>query len=50
MSLQKNGKGYKKSHIVDASLNVFGLYAYDNILMIAHPINAFLNHGGNFSF
>ncbi|KAH9317060.1 hypothetical protein KI387_018829, partial [Taxus chinensis] len=43
-------KNLQATHTADASLNVFGLYAYDSILMIAHSINAFLNQGGNFSF
>jgi ionotropic glutamate receptor len=36
--------------MVNVSLNAFGLYAYDSILMIAHSINAFLNQGGKISF
>ncbi|XP_057850922.2 glutamate receptor 3.3 isoform X1 [Cryptomeria japonica] len=43
-------KRLQTTHMVHSSLNVFGLYAYDSILMIAHSINAFLNQGGNFSF
>ncbi|XP_057850920.2 glutamate receptor 3.3 isoform X2 [Cryptomeria japonica] len=43
-------KRLQTTHIADTSLNVFGLYAYDSILMIAHSINTFLNQGGNYSF
>eukprot|EP01018_Ginkgo_biloba_P012696 Gb_01114 [translate_table: standard] len=43
-------KSLQRARIVDASLNVFGLDAYDSILMIAYSIKTFLNQGGNFSF
>jgi len=38
------------ANMVNVSLNAFGLYAYDSILMIANSINAFLNQGGKISF
>ena len=36
--------------MVNVSLNAFGLYSYDSILMIAHSLNAYLNQGGKVSF
>jgi ionotropic glutamate receptor len=32
------------------SLNVYGLYAYDTVWLLAHALDAFLNQGGNISF
>ncbi|KAH9627098.1 hypothetical protein KSS87_006746 [Heliosperma pusillum] len=31
-------------------LNVYGLYAYDTVWLIAHALTTFLNHGNNISF
>ncbi|KAL2652764.1 hypothetical protein R1flu_020892 [Riccia fluitans] len=33
-----------------AVMNLYGLYAYDAVWMLAHAMNTFLNKGGNFSF
>ncbi|KAG6549143.1 hypothetical protein Mapa_009369 [Marchantia paleacea] len=33
-----------------AVMNLYGLYAYDAVWMVAHAIENFVNQGGNFSF
>ena len=38
--LTKRWKNLQIAKMVNASLNAFGLYSYDNILMIAHSLNA----------
>ena len=43
-------KKLQTDNMVNASLNAFGLYAYDSILMIAHSLNSYFNQGGNISF
>jgi hypothetical protein len=48
--LSQRWKNLRTAHLVDVSLDVFGLYAYDSILMIAHSLNAYLNQGGKISW
>lgn len=48
--LRQRWRKLQTAHMVNVSLNAFGMYAYDSILMIAHSINAYLNQGGKISF
>ena len=48
--LRQRWRKLKTAHMVNVSLNAFGMYAYDSILMIAHSINAYMNQGGKISF
>jgi ionotropic glutamate receptor len=48
--LRQRWRNLRTAHLVNVSLDAFGLYAYDSILMIAHSLNAYLNQGGKISF
>jgi ionotropic glutamate receptor len=48
--LRQRWKNLRTTLLVNVSLDAFGLYAYDSILMIAHSLNAYLNQGGKISF
>ncbi|KAL9663361.1 hypothetical protein QQ045_018747 [Rhodiola kirilowii] len=39
-----------ESHGGHLGLNMYGLYAYDTVWLLAHALNAFFNEGGNVSF
>ncbi|CAN6481567.1 unnamed protein product [Victoria cruziana] len=40
----------KKNGLSSLGLNVYGLYAYDTVWLLAHALDAFLNEGGTISY